>query len=360
MGKKLKFRSKLGTMPSYDVVERPWKIKVNANECGMNLPPLVEERVMSRLGRVAFNRYPNEDLEQLMEAIAQNYGLKKENVLLGNGSSEIIEKVFHAFGGKNLTILYPQPSFSMYGIYAQAAEARSVVVNLAKSDYHLDVQEFIRKANDSKASLAVICNPNNPTGNAITLRDIENIASHTSCALLIDEAYVEFYGQSAAKLLSRFPQLMVARTFSKAYGLAAARCGYLLGEESLIDMVSKVFMPYHMNVLTLVTADTVFQMRDEFIPRIRETVAERERLQEEYAALPDFKVYPSKTNFFLVKYPQAVALNEALVEQDIGIRSFGEAPGLENCLRISVGSREENDAVLAAIKSWVAANGEQE
>ena len=92
--KKLRYRSKLNCMPSYDVVEREWKIKVNANECGMNLPPMVEDRVMGRLSRIAFNRYPNEDLEQLMEAIASNYGLQKENVLIGNGSSEIIEKLF--------------------------------------------------------------------------------------------------------------------------------------------------------------------------------------------------------------------------------------------------------------------------
>ena len=143
--KKLRYRSKLNCMPSYDVVEREWKIKVNANECGMNLPPMVEDRVMGRLSRIAFNRYPNEDLEQLMEAIASNYGLQKENVLIGNGSSEIIEKLFFAFGGRNLTIAYPQPSFSMYHIYAQAAEARSMVIELSPEDYSLDVRQFIQK-----------------------------------------------------------------------------------------------------------------------------------------------------------------------------------------------------------------------
>ena len=310
--KKLRYRSKLGDMPSYDVVEREWKVKVNANECGMNLPPMVEDRVMGRLSRVAFNRYPNEDLEQLMESIADNYGLQKENVLIGNGSSEIIEKLFFAFGGRNLTVVYPQPSFSMYHIYAKAAEARSVVVELNKEDYSLNVREFIQKVNDSKASLAVVCNPNNPTGNALPLEDIENIAQHTSCALLIDEAYVEFYGQSATSLLKKYPKLLVARTFSKAYGLAAIRCGYLLGDAEVIAMVAKTFMPYHMDVLTLVTADTVFQMRDEYVPRIQQMIAERNRMSELYASLPGFKVYPSQTNFILVKYEKAVPLNEEL------------------------------------------------
>lgn len=354
--KKLRYRSKLGEMPSYDVVEREWKIKVNANECGMNLPPMVEDRVMGRLSRVAFNRYPNEDLEQLMEAIADNYGLKKENVLIGNGSSEIIEKLFFAFGGRNLTIVYPQPSFSMYHIYAKAAEARSVVVELNKEDYSLDVREFIQKVNDSKASLAVVCNPNNPTGNALSLEDIENIAQHTSCALLIDEAYVEFYGQSATVLLKKYPKLLVARTFSKAYGLAAIRCGYLLGDAEVISMLAKTFMPYHMDVLTLVTADTVFQMRDEYVPRIQQMIAERNRMSELYASLDGFKVYPSQTNFILVKYAHAIELNEELSAIGIGIRSFGTAPGLQNCLRISMGTRQENDQVFDAIKGFVEAH----
>ncbi len=354
--KKLRYRSKLGEMPSYDVVERSWKIKVNANECGMNLPPMVEDRIMGRLSRVAFNRYPNEDLENLMEAIADNYGLQKENVLIGNGSSEIIEKLFFAFGGRNMTIVYPQPSFSMYKIYAKAAEAKSVAVDLNPEDYSLNVREFIQKVNDSKASLAVICNPNNPTGNALTLDEIEDIAQHTSCALLVDEAYVEFYGQSATALLKKYPKLLVARTFSKAYGLAAIRCGYLLGDAEVINMVAKTFMPYHMDVLTLVTADTVFQMRDEYVPRIQQMIAERNRMSALYGELPGFTVYPSQTNFILVKYAKAVAMNEDLTAQSIGLRSFGSAPGLENCLRISMGTREENDMVYKAIKAFVEQN----
>ena len=355
--KKLRYRSKLGEMPSYDVVEREWKIKVNANECGLNLPPMVEDRVMGRLSRVAFNRYPNEDLEQLMEAIAANYGLQKENVLLGNGSSEIIEKLFFAFGGRNLTIAYPQPSFSMYRIYAKAAEARTVVIDLDQKDFSLNVRQFIQKVNDSKASLAVVCNPNNPTGNALTLEQIEDIAQHTSCALLIDEAYVEFYGQSAACLLKKYPKLLVARTFSKAYGLAAIRCGYLLGDASVIEMVVKTYMPYHTNLLTLVTADTVFQMRDEYVPRIQQMIAERNRMSEQYASLPGFTVYPSQTNFILVRYGLADQLNEALAAQGIGLRCFGSAAELENCIRISMGTREENDAVFAAVKAFVEAEG---
>lgn len=346
------YRKGLAEMPSYDVVERPWNIKVNANECGMNLPPLVEDRVMARMSHIAFNRYPNEELEDLMEAIAKNYGMSKENVLLGNGSSEIIEKIFHCFGGKNHKIVFPQPSFSMYHIYAKAAEAEGVPFDL-NDDYSLNVKTFVKTVNDNNASLAVVCNPNNPTGNYIPVSDIEYIAQHIKCPLLVDEAYIEFHGGTSVGLMEKYPHLMIARTFSKAYGLASCRCGYLLAQKDLAEMIGKAFMPYHMNTLTLVTADTVFQMRDEYVPRIQQMIAERKRMEELYASLEGFTVYPSNTNFIFVKYDKAVELNERLVSLSMGIRSFGKAPRLENCLRISMGTRMENDEIFKAVKEFV-------
>lgn len=346
------YRKGLAEMPSYDVVERPWNIKVNANECGMNLPPLVEDRVMARMSHIAFNRYPNEEMEDLMEAIAKNYGMSKENVLLGNGSSEIIEKIFHCFGGKNHKIVFPQPSFSMYHIYAKAAEAEGVPFDL-NDDYSLNVKTFVKTVNDNNASLAVVCNPNNPTGNYIPVSDIEYIAQHIECPFLVDEAYIEFHGGTSVGLMEKYPHLMIARTFSKAYGLASCRCGYLLAQKDLAEMIGKAFMPYHMNTLTLVTADTVFQMRDEYVPRIQQMIAERKRMEELYASLEGFTVYPSNTNFIFVKYDKAVELNERLVSLSMGIRSFGKAPRLENCLRISMGTRMENDEIFKAVKEFV-------
>ena len=352
----LKYRTGLGKMPSYDVVERDWKIKVNANECNMNLPPMVEERVMGRLSRVAFNRYPNEELEDLKEQIAGNFSLQKENVLIGNGSSEILEKLFYCFGGRNKKIVYPQPSFSMYGIYAKAAEATGIPVDL-EADYTLDVEKFVSAVIDNKASMAVICNPNNPTGSVMSLSDVEYIAQNIPCAFVVDEAYIEFYGQSAMGLLNKYPNMIVARTFSKAYGLASARVGYMLAAANIVEMIGKACMPYHVNVLSLVTADIVYQMRHEYVPRIQMMVAERKRMSAELKKLPGFTVYPSATNFVLVKYDRAVALNEYLEAAGIGVRSFGNAPRLENCLRISMGTREENDAWFQAIKAFAEGRG---
>ena len=340
-------------MPSYDGTERDYRIKVNANECNLNLPPLVEERVLTRLSRVAFNRYPNYEYDSLREQIAQNFSVDEDQVLIGSGSSEIIEKVFYAFGGSNENkILYPQPSFSMYKIYAKAAEAQPIPFDL-DDNYDLDVDKFITTVKSEAANLAVVCNPNNPTGNVITVDDIEKIAKSIDCAFLVDEAYVEFYGKSSVNLVKKYPNLIVARTFSKAYGLAGTRVGYMIANKDVTKMIEKTYMPYHMNTLSLATADIVYQMRDEFVPRIQMMIAERKRMSEQLKTLDGVKVFPSSTNFVLIHYDKAVELNEYLESLDIGVRSFGSSPRLENCLRISMGTRQENDEWFAAIKKFM-------
>lgn len=349
----MNYRAGLEEMPAYDGVEKNYRVKVNANECTMNLPPLVAERVFSRLSYVAFNRYPNEEYYDLVEQIAKNFSVDKAQILLGNGSSEIIEKVFHAFGGDGRKIIFPQPSFSMYKIYAKAADAEGISFGLEKN-FDLNVDEFIKKIRSVRADLAVVCNPNNPTGNALTLGQTEKILQSIDCAFLLDEAYVEFYGKSAVNLVKKYPNLIVARTFSKAYGLAAARVGYMIAREEVTRMIRKTFMPYHMNTLSLATADIVYQMRDEFIPRIQMILAERKRLFEQLKKFPELEVFPSNTNFLLIRLERAARLADYLESLDIGIRYFSpDSVELKNCLRISIGTRPENDEILGAIKNFL-------
>lgn len=346
------YRKGLSELPTYDVTEKEWTIKLNANESNLNLPPLVEERVINRLSHIGFHRYPDIELTDLKELIASNFRLSPENILIGNGSSEILEKLFFAFGGPGRTIVFPMPSFSMYHIYAKLSESEAKVVPL-NDDYTLDVKRFVQTVQESDAKLAVLCTPNNPTGNAVPLADLAYIAKNIDCPFAVDEAYVEFYGQSAARLLEKYPNLIIARTFSKAYGMAAARVGYMLAGKDIAAMVGKTFMPYHVNVLTLAAAAVVYQMRDEFVPRIQMYVAERKRAAAFLAKLPGITVYPSETNFLLVHYEKAAELITHLEEQKIGVRSFQDAPGLQNCMRITIGTREENDFWLKVVERFV-------
>ena len=349
----LNYRNELENMPSYDGVEKSYRVKVNANESTLGLPPLVEERVLNRLALLAFNRYPNAEYYSLVEQIARNFSVDESQVLLGGGSSEIIEKVFHAFGGAGRKIVYPQPSFSMYKIYAKAAEADGVPFDLNER-FDLNVDAFIAKIREVGASLAVVCNPNNPTGNALTPAQIEKIAASIDCAFLLDEAYVEFYGQSAVHLVAKYPNLLVARTFSKAYGMAGARVGYMIAQAEVTRMVNKCFMPYHMNVLSLATADIVYQMRDEFIPRLQMIIAERQRMKKQLEKLAGVEVFPSETNFLLIRLSRAEDLKNYLESLGIGVRYFApNSFGLKNCLRISIGTQDENDEVFTAIKNFL-------
>lgn len=351
----LSYRNELDKMPSYDGVEKNYRIKVNANESTLNLPPTVEERVLNRLAMIAFNRYPNEEYYSLVEQIAKNFSVDASQILLGGGSSEIIEKVFHAFGGAGKRVVFPQPSFSMYKIYAKAAESDGIPFDL-DANFDLDVDAFIARVREVGANLAVVCNPNNPTGNALTPAQVEKIAASIDCAFLLDEAYVEFYGRSAVNLVAKYPNLLVARTFSKAYGLAGARVGYMIAQAEVTRMVNKTFMPYHLNVLSLAAADIVYQMRDEFIPRLQMIVAERNRMAKQLEKISGVKVFPSQTNFILIRLARAEELKNYLESLDIGIRYFSPtAFGLKNCLRISIGTRIENDEVFAAIKNFLEA-----
>ena len=349
----MSYRKNLESMPNYDGVEKNYRIKINANESTLNLPPLVEDRIFSRLSHIAFNRYPNEEYHDLVAQIAKNFSVDNNQILLGNGSSEIIEKVFHVFGGENKKIIFPQPSFSMYKIYATAAEAESVIFNLDEK-FDLNVDEFIKKIREEKVNLAVICNPNNPTGNFLSVEDIEKILKSVDCAVLVDEAYVEFFGKSSVNLIKKYKNLIVARTFSKAYGLAGVRVGYMIADSEITKNVGKIFMPYHMNTLSLAVADIIFQMRDEFVPRIQMAIAERKRMSERLNEIKNLEVFPSQTNFILIRHERADELNKYLESLDIGVRFFSPNNlSLKNCLRISVGTRAENDEVFAAIKNFL-------
>lgn len=344
-------RPQLADLPTYDVSEKDWEIKLNANESNLNLPPLVAERVMNRLQCVAFHRYPVEELDDLKALLAAGFGLAAEQVTVANGSSEILEKLFFAFGGSGRRIVFPTPSFSMYHIYAKLSEAVAAPVEL-EEDFSLDAEKFIAAVKVHAAKLAVLCTPNNPTGNVVPLVDVAKIAAAIDCPLAVDEAYVEFHGRSAASLLAAHPNLIVCRTFSKAYGLASARVGYMLASAQITRAVARLCMPYHVNTLSLAVAGVVYQMRDEFVPRIQMTVAERKRVLEALAALPGLTAYPSETNFVLVRCADARALATYLEARGIGVRAFGAPQRLADCLRVTIGTREENDCWLRAVQAF--------
>lgn len=345
-----KYRAGLEKLPTYIVDEKEWDIKLDANESPVNLPPLVQERVVSRLSFLPFNRYPEIGMTGLKEQIAQSFNLSVDNIVIGNGSSEILQALCHTFGGAANSIVYPTPSFSMYDIYVKMADSKAIPVSL-NEDFSLNREKVVEAAKNADASLVMLCNPNNPTGNVMPLDDIKYIVSRANCPVVIDEAYYEFYGQTAAVLLKDHTNLIITRTFSKAYGLAAARVGYMIASQELAAAVSKVMMPYHVNALSLAAAEVVYQMRDEFTAGIEQTISERNRLIEAFKTIPGMTVYPSEANFIMVRTNRAKILAACLADKGIGIRDFSSNAELTDCLRISIGTPVENDTLFKIAKA---------
>lgn len=345
---KFDYRPGLETIKPYSVEEKEWDIKLDANESPHNLPPLVRERVMNQLEYLAFNRYPDMGMRELRAQIAENFNTNVQNVQIGNGSSEIIMALCHIFGGPGRSIVFPVPSFSMYAVYAQLSDSQPVPVQL-NEDFSVPRDKVLTAAAESDGKLIILCNPNNPTGTVMPYEDIEYIVSNAQCPVLVDEAYFEFYGESAVDLMAQYDNLIIARTFSKAYGLAAARIGYVLASATIIAMLERALMPYHINALSLATAEVLYQMRDEFMPNLEQMITERIRLAAALEGIAGIKVYPSETNFILIKSEKGVELGSYLSKKNIGVRDFSKAPGLTNCIRLTVGTPLENDELLKTI-----------
>lgn len=336
----------------YQTEEPNFMVKLDANERPCNLPTAVWKQVCSRLGTAAFNRYPDIGTKELCRLIADSFNLESEQVLIGNGSSEILFTVCQTFGGSNRPIIFPYPSFSMYEVYATLADSPVIKVSLEK-DFSLDIDNVISAA--KQATLVILCNPNNPTGLTMKLEDIERIVAEVNCPVVVDEAYYEFFGESALPLLAKYPQLIIVRTFSKAYGLAAARVGYMLASKEMVKTIGAVMLPYHVNSLSLVAAQVVWSMQDEFKAAINQIIVERERIFSTLAALKNIEVYSSQANFLLFKvlpdsFINAATLRGALAQRGIGIRGFSTLELLD-CLRVTVGSSQENTLFIEAITS---------
>lgn len=346
-----RIRAGLDGLKPYTIDEAFMPIRLDANERPEDLPPRVRDELAVRLAALPANRYPEIGQRRLRQVLAADLGLKVENIAVGNGSSEVLAALCHVFGGAGRKIVFPAPSFSMYPIYCKLADSVPAPVGLDAA-FALPPAAVLDAARHEQAGLVILCNPNNPTGTVMPLAAVEEVAAGAACPVVVDEAYCEFYGESAMGLLGRYPNLVIVRTFSKAYGLAAARVGYAAGGPELMSLVNKVMLPYHVNAFSLAAAEVAIALKNEFAPGIARIVAERERLAAALAAVPGVTVVPSRTNFLLLRADGAGDLAGRLAAGGIGVRDFSAAPGLEGCLRVTVGTATENDAFLAAVNEF--------
>ena len=308
------------------------------------------------LNEVSFNRYPEIDAAGLRQDLSLATGVSADNVRVGNGSSELLCAACYAFGGEKRKIAYICPSFSMYETYAALSGGIGLPFALEK-DFSLDFERLRFFLREERPALMIVCNPNNPTGNLYSAAELARTVKDAGCIVIVDEAYMEFApeGSSLLDYLRERKNLAVSRTFSKAYGLAGLRVGYMAaGDPRVTRALGKVLLPYNVNSLSLNLARTVYAKRALYDQTARAIVKERERVHGRLSSL-GLKVYPSAANFLFFAVPgegKTAALSENLAANHIFVRDFSRNPALAG-LRMTVGVCEENEKALAAIQEFL-------
>lgn len=340
-------------LEAYDPHTRPWRIKLDANESPYALPASIREGVLQALGMVDINRYPDPEAEHLRHTLGRWIGIDPAMMLLGNGSDEMIQIILMGCGIPAGAVLFPTPTFSMYGIAAQVLDQRALEIPLSPG-WSLDVPQMLEASARERPRVTFVATPNNPTANCFRNEDVRALIEAVPGVVVIDEAYQPFSGQTFLPLLETHPHLIILRTLSKI-GLAGLRVGVLLANPDLITHLNKVRAPYNLNAYSQVAAEVVLQHWHLLEPQIREIGRERERLREHLARMPGVEVFPSQANFVLARFAAGgTKVWEALEAESILVRHYPGSHVLADCLRITVGTPAENDSLTEALRAILA------
>jgi histidinol-phosphate aminotransferase len=341
-------------VPAYTLRAYEAEIKLNQNESPYDFPEDLKEEVVRIYREKKWSRYPDFVPDSLRASLARFAGWKKEGILVGNGSNELLQATLMVFVREHTPVAIPSPTFTVYGLVSTILGATILHIPL-NPDMSFNVDELIARSNEAQARVLVICTPNNPTGTVLSEDEARRILDNFSGHVLLDEAYFEFCGRTSLKLLEQYPRLIITRTFSKAMGMAGLRVGYLMAHPDLVVQIDKAKLPYNINQFSLTAAQVALDHVDRFQPAIQAIISERERLGKDLAEMPGVRVYPSGANFFLFEVPTSPGLLfEELYQQGILIRNVSRYPMLSKCLRVAVGTPEENSRFLTALRQALA------
>ena len=291
----------------------------------------------------------------LSEIVSSFWGLSRDNIVIGNGSDELIDYLIKAFSEKGRSIITTAPSFAMYKIYSIINGSNFVQIPLSQDNFSLNEDEVLEEAKKEDSSIVFIAYPNAPTGNYFAEDKITKIIEESGCLVVVDEAYFEFGEKTFVPLISQYDNLVILRTFSKAYSLAGLRVGYLLSNLEIINEIRKVKSPFNVNSFSQLAAQVVFENKEILKESIKKIVEERERLTNKINELPSFKAHPSRTNFVLAevgsKEDTDLVYNK-LLKQGILVQIVSDPlfSTSRYFLRITVGNKEENDILIKRLK----------
>jgi histidinol-phosphate aminotransferase len=335
-------------MKAYAVAHADGLVKLDAMENPYGLPAALQREIADAVSKVAMNRYPDPTAPALLRRLRATMAIPSEcDVLLGNGSDEIIHIIVQSVARPGAVVLAPRPSFVMFSAYAALAGLQYAGV-LLRPDFTLDVQVFLDAMKQRRPAVVFIAYPNNPSGNLFDQEAIARIIDAAPGLVVIDEAYNAFARGTFMNRLGEFPNLIVMRTLSKL-GLAGIRLGYAVGRPEWIREFDKVRSPYNVNSLTHVVAERVLAHHELLDAQAKSIITERARLDGELRKLARVTVFPSNANFILVRVPDAVAVFEGMRRRGVLIKNLDTGvPLLGGCVRLTVGTPEENRRCLTA------------
>lgn len=347
-------RDDVALMSGYHSPQIDVAVRLNTNESPVAPPAAFVDELTAALRGLDWNRYPDRAALALRTAIGELHGVGPDQVFAANGSNEVLQSLCLAYGGHGRTAAVFEPTYALHGHIARVT-GTAVVVGERGPDFTLDRAEIDRVVGRHAPDITFLCSPNNPTGLVEPPELVRHVVDTAPGLVVVDEAYGQFAPWSALELVDEERSLVVTRTFSKTWSMAGARLGYLIGPTWLVTDLEKVVLPYHLDAMKQLAGTLAVRHTAEMETRVAGLVEERGRLVARLADL-DIDVWPSGANFILFR-PRSVAGADVwrlLVERSVLVRNCGSWPRLADCLRVTVGTREEDDQFLSALEEALA------
>ena len=349
MGALIAPRDDQGLGAGYHSAQVTVDVRLNTNESPYPPPRAWVDHMADLVRTIPFHRYPDRNAKALRSALAELHGVRPDQVFAANGSNEVLQTLLLTYGGPGRTAAVFEPTYALHSHIARLT-ATGVAVGGRAPDFTLDLVEVKRVLSEAEPAITFVCSPNNPTGRAETPAAVAGVLELAPGLVVVDEAYGQFAPWSALDLVDDEVGLAVVRTYSKTWSMAAARLGYLVGPAPLVAELEKRALPYHLDAVKQAAGRLALPFRSEMEARVKAIAKERTRLETAMAAL-DAEVWPSDANFILFR-PRSRAAGEVwrgLLDRSVLVRDCSSWPGLAGCLRVTVGTADEDDAFLDAL-----------